>query len=182
MSGSAGSKNSTNVRSKNTTLEATKAGLRWLSPRAPSLAAMWAERLFLTARRHERPFWEKTVLAGARPARVDYEGSWLPPGLRARARSTRRRPSFSSTAGRDAARSSRPSSLRWSRRGSASSRSTRRDTATRSSVAPRSSTTRVPSRRWRSSSVPSTPSSVTPSAARRRSSRGASGSRRIASR
>ena len=78
MSGSAGSKNSTNVRSTNTTLEATKAGLRWLTPRAPSLAAMWAERLFLTARRHERPFWEKTVLEGARRARVDYDGTWLP--------------------------------------------------------------------------------------------------------
>ncbi|MBX3233415.1 MAG: alpha/beta fold hydrolase [Labilithrix sp.] len=39
---------------------------------------MWAERLFLTARRHERPFWEKTALAGARRARVDVEGGWLP--------------------------------------------------------------------------------------------------------
>lgn len=78
MSGSPTPKNSTIVRSKNPALEATKAGLRLLSPYAPTLASMWAERLFLTARRHERPSWEKGALASARRARVDYEGGWLP--------------------------------------------------------------------------------------------------------
>jgi pimeloyl-ACP methyl ester carboxylesterase len=39
---------------------------------------MWAERLFLTARRHERPSWEKAALASARPGRVAHEAGWLP--------------------------------------------------------------------------------------------------------
>ena len=67
----------------------TKAGLQWLSPHAPGLAAMWAEQLFLRARRHERPLWEKDALAGARRIALDYDGTtlpawiWKPAGARA---------------------------------------------------------------------------------------------------
>jgi pimeloyl-ACP methyl ester carboxylesterase len=39
---------------------------------------MWAERLFLTARRHERPFWEQEALATARRTRIAYDGTSLP--------------------------------------------------------------------------------------------------------
>lgn len=77
--------NSTIVRSKKTrkrgglpVVRMTKAGLQWLSPRAPSLAALWAEQLFLRARRHERPFWEKEALVGARRVSLDYDGTTLP--------------------------------------------------------------------------------------------------------
>lgn len=59
-------------------LRMTKAGLRWLSPHAPGLAAMWAEQLFLRARRHERPFWEREALVGARRTSVAYDGTRLP--------------------------------------------------------------------------------------------------------
>lgn len=69
---------STIVRSNIATLRMTKAGLRWLSLRAPGLAAMWAEQLFLRARRHERPFWEKEALTGARRIGLDYDGTTLP--------------------------------------------------------------------------------------------------------
>lgn len=65
---------STNVR----IVHAAKTGLRLLSPHAPALAAMWAERLFLTARRYERPFWERQALVGARRGKVDYEDTFLP--------------------------------------------------------------------------------------------------------
>ena len=65
-------------RRRATGLRMTKAGLKWLSPRAPSLAAMWAEQLFLRARRYERPFWEREALVGARRVRVDYDGTTLP--------------------------------------------------------------------------------------------------------
>ncbi|MBX3205963.1 MAG: alpha/beta fold hydrolase [Labilithrix sp.] len=84
-------KKSTTVRPKRPTpvaLRAAKAGLRVLSPRAPALAARWAEHLFLTARRHERPSWEAEALASARPGRVRHEGgfvptwTWSPPGAR----------------------------------------------------------------------------------------------------
>lgn len=59
-------------------LRATRAGLRVLAPHAPALAARWAEQLFLTARRHERPYWEVEAITSARAGRVAYEGGWLP--------------------------------------------------------------------------------------------------------
>ncbi len=71
-------KNRTTVRAQSVALRATRAGLRVLSPRAPDLAARWAERLFLTARRHERPRWEEEALASSRRGRVAHEGGWLP--------------------------------------------------------------------------------------------------------
>ena len=70
--------NSTIVRTESTALRAARMGFRVLSPRAPALAARWAERLFLTARRHERPSWEAAALASARLDRVAHEGKWLP--------------------------------------------------------------------------------------------------------
>ncbi len=69
---------STTVRSRKLALRAARAGLRVLAPRAPALAALWAERLFLTARRHERPFWETEALASAAASRVTYADGWLP--------------------------------------------------------------------------------------------------------
>lgn len=79
MTATARPNKSTIVRSENRTLRATRAGLRVLSPHAPSLAARWAERLFLTARRFERPSWEARALASARPGRVRHGGDgWLP--------------------------------------------------------------------------------------------------------
>jgi pimeloyl-ACP methyl ester carboxylesterase len=69
---------STTVRTQTMALRATRAGLRILSPHAPTLAARWAERLFLTARRHERPSWEVEALATARAQRLHHEGGWLP--------------------------------------------------------------------------------------------------------
>lgn len=65
-------------KSPSMSLRAVRAGLRVLSPRAPKLAARWAERLFLTARRHERPSWETEALASARAGRVPHEGGFLP--------------------------------------------------------------------------------------------------------
>jgi pimeloyl-ACP methyl ester carboxylesterase len=59
-------------------LWATRAGFRFLSPHAPSVAARWAEHLFLTPRRHIRPYWEYEQLLSAREDRVPYEGGWLP--------------------------------------------------------------------------------------------------------
>ncbi|MBX3261464.1 MAG: alpha/beta fold hydrolase [Labilithrix sp.] len=82
---------STIVRTKMSSsmgLRAVRAGLRVLSPRAPTLAARWAEQLFLTARRHERPSWEAAALASARAGRIRHEGgfvptwTWTPPGAR----------------------------------------------------------------------------------------------------
>lgn len=70
--------NSTNVRSSPIGLRAARIGLRWLSPRAPALAARWAERLFRTGRRYDRPRWEREAIATARASRVPYEDSWLP--------------------------------------------------------------------------------------------------------
>ena len=69
---------STIVRPESATLRAARVGFRVLSPRAPALAARWAERLFLTARRHERPSWEAEALASAKLDRVAHEGKWLP--------------------------------------------------------------------------------------------------------
>ena len=69
---------STIVRTRNMTLQVTRAGLRILSSRAPALAARWAERLFLTARRHERPSWERRALSDAKLDRVPHDGKWFP--------------------------------------------------------------------------------------------------------
>lgn len=69
---------STNVRHQPVGMRAARIGLRVLSSHAPTLAAQWAERLFLTARRHERPFWEADALASATLRRVPHDGKWLP--------------------------------------------------------------------------------------------------------
>ena len=69
---------STIVRPESATLRAARVGFRVLSPHAPALAARWAERLFLTARRHERPSWEAEALAAAKLDRVAHDGKWLP--------------------------------------------------------------------------------------------------------
>ena len=69
---------STNGRTKSAALRVTRAGFRVLSPHAPALAARWAERLFLTARRHERPSWEAEALSSATVDRLPHEGKWLP--------------------------------------------------------------------------------------------------------
>ncbi len=71
-------KNSTTVRAQPITLRAARAGLRILTPSAPSLAARYAERLFLTARRHRRPAWEVDALADARRDRVAHDGAFVP--------------------------------------------------------------------------------------------------------
>lgn len=71
-------RNSTNVRSLPLPARAARAGLRVLSPRAPALAARWAERLFLTARRHEAPPWERAALASADRGRLAHAGGSLP--------------------------------------------------------------------------------------------------------
>jgi pimeloyl-ACP methyl ester carboxylesterase len=65
-------------RSTPLSLRITRAGLRVLSPHAPTLAAAWAERLFLTARRHRRPNWEKEALRAAKESRVAHKGGFIP--------------------------------------------------------------------------------------------------------
>lgn len=71
-------------------LRAVRVGLAALSPRAPALAARWAEGMFLTARRRKRPAWEEKALAGATRGSVPYEGgvlptwTWSPDGAAAR--------------------------------------------------------------------------------------------------
>ncbi len=70
-------KKSTNVRI-NPTLRAARMTLKFLGPRAPSLAAKWAEEIFLTARRAPRPAKERQALATAEPTRVPYAGAHLP--------------------------------------------------------------------------------------------------------
>ena len=57
---------------------AAKVGLRLLAEAVPSLAAVYAERLFLTAPRHRRPAWEQTVLATAESFQIPHAGSFLP--------------------------------------------------------------------------------------------------------
>lgn len=66
------SKNSTIVRTPPLAIRAARTGLRFLSPRAPSLAARYAERLFLTAPRHRRPAAEAALLATGAPARIPH--------------------------------------------------------------------------------------------------------------
>jgi len=79
------SQNSTNVRphkrpSKGLplALRAARAGFRAIGPYAPTLASSYAERLFLTARRHRRPAWEEQALAGAERFSVPHDGRLLP--------------------------------------------------------------------------------------------------------
>ena len=79
------SKNSTIVRSSGTVLDGTplavraaRVGLRALAPVAPSVASHYAERLFLTARRHRRPAWEEQALAGAERFAIPHAGGHLP--------------------------------------------------------------------------------------------------------
>lgn len=84
MSARTSPQNSTIVRAARrrplpTRARVARAGLRVVVPHAPSLAAAWAERLFLTAARHRRPAWEADALATAwSHARVPYAGAWLP--------------------------------------------------------------------------------------------------------
>jgi pimeloyl-ACP methyl ester carboxylesterase len=49
-----------------------------MAPVAPALASSYAERLFLTARRHERPAWETQALARAERFAVPHDGDFLP--------------------------------------------------------------------------------------------------------
>ena len=73
---SSDSKNSTNVRSIPWSLRALRAGFQTLGGAAPGLAAGFAERMFLTARRHPRPAWEHEMIERARPFQVPWgEGS-----------------------------------------------------------------------------------------------------------
>jgi pimeloyl-ACP methyl ester carboxylesterase len=70
--------NSTTVRAKWLGLQATRAGFRLLGSHAPDLAARWAEQLFLTARRYERPSFEVEALRSAAESRVPYGRGHLP--------------------------------------------------------------------------------------------------------
>lgn len=70
-------KNSTNVRSQ-MSLEMARAALRTMSAIAPGLVADWAERRFLTPRRHARPQRENEWLLGAERGEVRYRGALLP--------------------------------------------------------------------------------------------------------
>jgi pimeloyl-ACP methyl ester carboxylesterase len=91
------SKNSTNVRLNASTsqpapnrtaskkassvplaLRAARAGFRVIGRCAPSLASSYAERLFLTARRHPRPAWEERALATAERFAIPHDGAFLP--------------------------------------------------------------------------------------------------------
>ena len=59
-------------------ITAARFGLRVLAPTAPSFAAAFAERLFLTAPRHRRPAWEEAILATAEPFEIPHQRSFLP--------------------------------------------------------------------------------------------------------
>lgn len=79
------SENSTNVRSAKKApvaplgVRAARVGFRFLGSYAPSLAASYAERLFLTARRHPRPAWEDQILDAADERfPIPHEGTSLP--------------------------------------------------------------------------------------------------------
>lgn len=86
--GALASKNSTNVRIRNAepgraaavplALRTARAGFRVMGAYAPSLASSYAERLFLTARRHPRPAWEQEALASATRFEVPHDGISLP--------------------------------------------------------------------------------------------------------
>lgn len=77
--------NSTNVRPDGTlparvavVLGTRRLALRALAKVSPAAAAAYAFRLFATPRRHPRPAREAEALAGARRARVSYDGHDLP--------------------------------------------------------------------------------------------------------
>lgn len=81
------SKNSTNVRLQkkrkpaptSLAIRAARAGFRVIGPYAPSLASSYAERLFLSARRHRRPAWERRALATADERfTIPHDGKRLP--------------------------------------------------------------------------------------------------------
>jgi pimeloyl-ACP methyl ester carboxylesterase len=79
------SENSTNVRVSNQrrsrlplAIRAARAGFRVIGPYAPALASTYAERLFLTARRHRRPAWEQQALATAARFEIPHDGALLP--------------------------------------------------------------------------------------------------------
>ena len=72
------SQNSTTVRSLPPAVLALRAGLRVLGDTSPTLASAVAERLFLTARRHRRPRWERELLAEATAFHVSVDGTALP--------------------------------------------------------------------------------------------------------
>jgi alpha-beta hydrolase superfamily lysophospholipase len=79
------SKTSTNVRTRHRAsapplaVRAARTGFRVVGPLAPSLASSYAERLFLTARRHPRPAWEEEALASADERfTIPHDGKHLP--------------------------------------------------------------------------------------------------------
>jgi alpha-beta hydrolase superfamily lysophospholipase len=79
------SKNSTNVRIQKAAsrglplaIRAARAGFRVIGPYAPTLASSYAERLFLTARRHPRQAWEEKALLGAERFEIPHDGQVLP--------------------------------------------------------------------------------------------------------
>lgn len=57
---------------------AARVGMRALSRSSPDLASRWAERMFLTARRHRQPSRERELLAGARELSVAVPGGSIP--------------------------------------------------------------------------------------------------------
>lgn len=57
---------------------AARVSMRALSRGSPELASRWAERLFLTARRHRQPARERELLAGARALTVAVPGGEIP--------------------------------------------------------------------------------------------------------
>jgi pimeloyl-ACP methyl ester carboxylesterase len=79
---------STNVRSSGSVpprasrgsiaLRATRAGFRFLGPRAPDVAARWAEHIFLSPRRFARAYWEHELLVSGAESAISYDGGWLP--------------------------------------------------------------------------------------------------------
>lgn len=71
-------KNRTTVRPDSVTVRAARASFRVLGAHAPTLASRWAEHLFLSPRRHERPFWEREALASATPDRIRHGAGWIP--------------------------------------------------------------------------------------------------------
>jgi pimeloyl-ACP methyl ester carboxylesterase len=67
---------STNVRPYGA--GALQRGMRALALIAPDLAARWAERMFLTPKRHARPAWEEAWAARAERGEVRYRTHLLP--------------------------------------------------------------------------------------------------------
>ncbi len=59
-------------------VRAARAGFRVIGSYAPALASTYAERLFLTARRHPRSPWEEHALAGAERFAIPHDGHALP--------------------------------------------------------------------------------------------------------